>query len=84
MNGEKPNMDDWADQARCRGEDTNIFYPVTDSEVRAAKEICEICVVRKECLEFALATRQKDGVWGGQSERDRRRILRKRRESAAN
>jgi WhiB family redox-sensing transcriptional regulator len=47
-----------------------------------AKEICDECDVRVACLEYALAMRERDGVWGGATERERRRIIRQRRRSA--
>ncbi|HEV7534577.1 MAG TPA: WhiB family transcriptional regulator, partial [Acidimicrobiia bacterium] len=47
-----------------------------------AKTICSMCAVRKPCLEFALTTREKHGVWGGLTERERRRLLRQSRKSA--
>jgi WhiB family redox-sensing transcriptional regulator len=66
----------------CRGLDASIFYPDDDDEAFAAKAVCEGCNVRVECLEHALAVREKSGVWGGATERDRRRIIRQRRRSA--
>jgi WhiB family redox-sensing transcriptional regulator len=74
----------WRDQARCRGIDPQVFHPAEDDEVgaAAAKEICEVCPVREPCLEFAISTREKDGVWGGLTARERRRLIRQRRRSA--
>ena len=72
----------WRDDAACRGHDTDDFFPATDEEAGPAKAICGACPVREECLEFALATRQEDGVWGGLTETERRRLRRRRRESA--
>ena len=72
----------WRDDAACRGLDTDVFFPVTDEEAEEAKAICETCPVREECLEFALATRQEDGVWGGLTETERRRLRRRLRERA--
>jgi WhiB family redox-sensing transcriptional regulator len=66
----------------CRGLDAGIFYPDTDDEAEVAKQVCDQCGVRSACLEFALARREKVGVWGGATERERRRILRQRRRSA--
>ena len=78
-----PRTDDaWWQDAACRDQDTNIFFPVTDEEAGPAREICATCPVREECLEFALATRQDDGVWGGLTETERRRLRRRRREAA--
>lgn len=72
----------WRQRAACRGVDPDIFYPVSDEEAEAAKAICVQCTVREACLEFALANRERDGVWGGATERERRRIVRQRRKSA--
>jgi WhiB family redox-sensing transcriptional regulator len=72
----------WRQQGRCRGVDPVIFYPISDEDASDAKEICSQCPVRQPCLEFALSTREKHGVWGGQTERERRRLLRQRRKTA--
>jgi WhiB family redox-sensing transcriptional regulator len=45
---------------------------MADAQVERAKAVCKSCPVRRECLQFALATRQSDGIWGGMSERERR------------
>lgn len=66
----------------CRGLDAGIFYPETDEEAEVAKQVCAECGVRSACLEYALARREKVGVWGGATERERRRILRQRRRTA--
>jgi WhiB family redox-sensing transcriptional regulator len=74
----------WRAKGSCRGSDPMVFYPPSDDDALAAraKEICAGCPVRKPCLEFALSTREKHGVWGGLTERERRRVLRQRRRSA--
>jgi WhiB family redox-sensing transcriptional regulator len=72
----------WRQLADCRGVEPEIFYPVTDEEAEEAKVICAGCPVREMCLDFALTNRERDGVWGGATERERRRILRQRRKSA--
>jgi WhiB family redox-sensing transcriptional regulator len=74
----------WRSVGLCKGSDTMVFYPPSDDDSLAeeAKTICSLCAVRKPCLEFALATREKHGVWGGLTERERRRVLRQRRRSA--
>ena len=73
----------WRQQGRCRGVDPEVFYPVSDEdEALEAKAICEDCPVRVACLEYALAAREKHGVWGGHTERERRRLLRQRRRTA--
>jgi WhiB family transcriptional regulator, redox-sensing transcriptional regulator len=74
----------WRKRAACRGIDVEIFYPATDEDIDtgAAKAVCGVCPVRQACLEHALAHREREGIWGGATERERRRILRQRRKSA--
>jgi WhiB family transcriptional regulator, redox-sensing transcriptional regulator len=72
----------WRQVAACRGVDPDIFYPVSEEDAYEAKDICRQCPVMETCLEYALATRERDGVWGGATERERRRMLRQRRKSA--
>jgi WhiB family redox-sensing transcriptional regulator len=74
----------WRSKAACAGLAPEIFYPSSEEEVDAepAKVVCAGCSVREACLEFALAVREKDGVWGGATERERRRIIRQRRRTA--
>ena len=69
----------WWELAACRGLDPNIFHPDDDDEALEAKAVCAECGVRVACLEYALSTRQKAGVWGGATERERRRLIRQRR-----
>jgi len=72
----------WRQHGACRGIDPNIFYPASDDDSDEAKGICAACPVRQACLEYALANRERDGVWGGATERERRRIVRQRRKTA--
>ncbi|HKH88822.1 MAG TPA: WhiB family transcriptional regulator [Acidimicrobiales bacterium] len=72
----------WRQRAACRGLDPDIFYPVSDDDAWEAKAVCDACPVRQTCLEHALAVREREGVWGGLTERERRRILRQRRKTA--
>ena len=72
----------WRQKAACRGVDPDIFFPVSDEEAEDAKSICRMCPVQELCLEWAISTREKEGVWGGATERERRRIIRRRRRSA--
>ena len=72
----------WRKRAACRGIDPEVFYPVSDEDAEEAKAVCALCPVRQSCLEFGLANREREGVWGGTTERERRRILRQRRKSA--
>ena len=64
----------WRQRAACRGVDPDVFYPVSDEEAEEAKSICRVCPVREACLEYALATNQDSGVWGGTSEEERRQL----------
>lgn len=73
---------EWRLEAACRDLDTAIFFPETDEQVDTAKAVCATCPVREACLEFALVTRQDDGVWGGLEENERRRVRRRRQEAA--
>lgn len=72
----------WRKRAACRGLDPEVFYPASDEEAEEAKAICGECPVRQLCLEHALTHRERDGVWGGLTERERRRLVRQRRKSA--
>jgi len=76
------NPDDWRLDAACRDLDTAVFFPVSDDEAATAKAVCASCGVREACLDFALITRQDDGVWGGLDENERRRVRRRRQEAA--
>ncbi len=68
----------WNDFGNCDGVDPDLFFPTQGESTKAAKEICRGCVVRMECLEYALTNGEKFGIWGGMSERERRRIRRQR------
>jgi WhiB family redox-sensing transcriptional regulator len=68
----------WQDYANCLGVDPDLFFPERGASTREAKEVCRGCVVREECLEFALENGEKFGIWGGMSERERRRLRRQR------
>ena len=74
-----PETSKWWDLGACRGLDAAIFYPDDEQEAQAAKTVCESCPVQQSCLNHALTFREKAGVWGGATERDRRRIIRQRR-----
>jgi WhiB family redox-sensing transcriptional regulator len=65
----------WMTFAYCRGADPEVFFPHDGVGVEVASRICVGCPVREPCLEYALANRIEDGVWGGFSERARRRLL---------
>lgn len=67
----------WAAYAACRDADADKFFSAAEADVAAAIRICNGCPVQGECLEWALETRVRYGVWGGTTERDRRRMLRR-------
>ena len=75
---ETPDEYRWMVHARCRGSDPQVFFPSAGDRVEAAQRICAECPVRIECLEYALKYHIEHGVWGGASERERRRMLRRR------
>ncbi len=68
---------DWQERALCAQTDPEAFFPEKGGSTREAKKICTGCEVRAECLESALANDERFGIWGGLSERERRK-LRKR------
>lgn len=68
----------WQDFANCRGADPDLFFPERGASTRVAKSICRECTVRDECLEFAIVSSEKFGIWGAMSERERRKIRRDR------
>lgn len=68
---------DWHTQAACQSADPDLFFPVSESgrsldQAATAKAFCARCQVLRECLAFALATRQAHGIWGGTTEQERR------------
>ena len=75
------DVDDWRDRASCRAVDPDLFFPVGTTglalvQIENAKAVCGACDVQAACLEFALATNQESGVWGGTSEEERRKLRR--------
>ena len=70
---------DWVTRSACKGLDPTIFYPATDEEADEAKAVCAECPVQADCLEHAIGHREHNGVWGGATERERQRIIRRRR-----
>ncbi len=69
----------WMRWARCREMHPSQFFPSDGRGVETAQAVCAECPVRSACLEYALVARIHYGVWGGASERERVRILRRRR-----
>lgn len=68
----------WQDFANCSGTDQDLFFPERGASTRKAKAICGACTVKAECLEFAITQGERFGIWGGMSERERRKIRRQR------
>lgn len=68
----------WFASANCLGVDPELFFPERGASTREAKQVCRGCMVREECLEHAVTHPEKFGIWGGMSERERRRVRRAR------
>lgn len=68
--------EEWQDRALCAQTDPEAFFPEKGGSTREAKKICQRCAVRSECLEYALGHDERFGIWGGLSERERRRLKR--------
>lgn len=66
--------EDWQDRSLCAQTDPEAFFPPAGGSTKEAKKVCQNCEVRPECLEAALANDERFGLWGGVSERDRRKI----------
>ncbi len=66
----------WEDRALCAQTDPEAFFPEKGGSTREAKKVCRSCEVRAECLEYALEHDERFGIWGGLSERERRRLKR--------
>jgi WhiB family redox-sensing transcriptional regulator len=67
----------WQERALCAETDPEAFFPEKGGSTREAKRICTGCEVRAECLEYALGNDERFGIWGGLSERERRRLRRR-------
>jgi WhiB family redox-sensing transcriptional regulator len=74
---------EWMANGNCRGETPSLFFPSDGVGVDVARRVCADCPVKEPCLEYALHNGIDHGVWGGTSERERRRIARRRRLAAA-
>jgi WhiB family redox-sensing transcriptional regulator len=69
-----PVLPAWYDDALCAQVDQDMFFPDRGGSTAAAKATCALCSVRQQCLDYALANHERYGIWGGVSERDRRKI----------
>jgi WhiB family redox-sensing transcriptional regulator len=78
----QPNSVEWRSQAACQGEKGSAFYPPPSSERRSikvarekrAKQVCATCVVRTTCLEQALDSGERYGIWGGLTDLERKHL----------
>ena len=67
----------WQERALCAQTDPEAFFPEKGGSTREAKKVCVSCEVRAECLEYALENDERFGIWGGMSERERRKLKRR-------
>ena len=72
-----PEEASWQERSLCAQTDPEAFFPEKGGSTREAKRICTGCEVRAECLEYALEHDERFGIWGGLSERERRRLKRR-------
>lgn len=72
---------EWRVLANCQGVDPDLFFIERGESSSPAKAVCRACLVREPCLEYALTNCEKFGVWGGLSERERRRMRQERNRS---
>ena len=73
------DVDDWRTKSACLESDPELFFPIGTTgmaveQIEVALRICGGCAVARECLDFALATNQDSGIWGGRTEEDRRKL----------
>jgi len=71
----------WMSEGDCASQPPEFFFPSDGVGVELAKKVCANCAVKEQCLEYALRNRIDHGVWGGASERQRRRLIKQRRAS---
>ena len=69
--------DSWQEGAACYGLDPEVFFPTTEEEAGLALSYCGVCVVRDMCLSWAVQNGERYGVWGGTTEQQRRRLIRR-------
>jgi WhiB family redox-sensing transcriptional regulator len=72
-----PPPDAWQERAACYGLDPEIFFPTSEEEAGLALSYCSACQVREICLEWAIQNGERYGVWGGTTEQERRRLMRR-------
>lgn len=69
-----PTPHDWRRDGLCAQVDSEMFFPDRGGSSREAKKVCKACPVQAECLRWALDTEEHFGIWGGLSEKERRRL----------
>jgi WhiB family transcriptional regulator, redox-sensing transcriptional regulator len=74
LEGEQADESSWQERALCAQTDPEAFFPEKGGSTREAKRVCLSCDVRGECLEYALLHDERFGIWGGLSERERRKL----------
>lgn len=72
---------EWRDRANCRSVNTSLFFPERGVSVEQARQVCQGCEVREDCLDYALENNERHGIWGGLSERQRRMMRRETRDN---
>ena len=72
--GLEADAQSWQERALCAETDPEAFFPEKGGSTREAKKICTGCEVKAQCLEYALANDERFGIWGGLSERERRKL----------
>ena len=71
---EAPSELEWQERALCAQTDPEAFFPEKGGSTREAKRVCMACEVRVQCLDYALENDERFGIWGGLSERERRKV----------
>lgn len=82
MLGQIVNRQPWTAEALCAQVGAELFFVDKGENPQPAKDVCALCPVRRECLEYALSNDERFGVWGGKTERERRRLRREQRRDA--
>jgi WhiB family redox-sensing transcriptional regulator len=78
VTSEAPTPDEaWMDYANCIGAEADLFFPARGESSKAARAICRECFVRQDCLDYALETDQRKGIWGGLNRRERNKEARR-------
>jgi WhiB family transcriptional regulator, redox-sensing transcriptional regulator len=77
IDGSGPTELEWQERALCAETDPEAFFPEKGGSTREAKRVCLTCDVRGDCLEYALTNDERFGIWGGLSERERRKLKRR-------